>query len=193
MRICVTAMERSLDAMVEPFFGRSRYFLIVDPGTMEFETIENPGANTSGGAGIKAAQAIADKGIDVLLTGEVGPNASSVLGSVGVHMMTGVSGTVREVVLRYKEGTTGTAQPVRGRGERVVSTGYGRGRRRYWPGRGYWCRFYPPPYYSPRPPPYWTPEPELVQEDEIAYLEDTLELLEEELQEVKERLRRLTR
>jgi len=193
MRVCVTANGRGLDAVVEPFFGRSRYFLIVDPETMRFETIENPGASAPSGAGIQAAQAIAAKGIDVLLTGEVGPNASSVLNSVGVNVVTEVSGTVRDVVLRYKEGTGKTARPTREMGERVVSTGYGRRQRGFRPGRGYWCKFYPPPYYAPGPLPYWTHEPEMARDDEIAYLEETVELLEEELQDVKERLRRLTR
>jgi predicted Fe-Mo cluster-binding NifX family protein len=57
-----------------------------------------------GGAGIQAAQTLTKKGVDVLITGNVGPNAFQVLKSAGVKMVVGVNGTVREVVEKYKRG-----------------------------------------------------------------------------------------
>lgn len=37
MKICVTAAEGDLDARVHWEFGKSKYFVIVDPDTMTFE------------------------------------------------------------------------------------------------------------------------------------------------------------
>ena len=58
MKLAVSAMGSNLEAQIDPRFGRCRYFVIVDPDTMEFETINNSGASSGGGAGIAAAQQI---------------------------------------------------------------------------------------------------------------------------------------
>jgi len=104
MKICVSAMSGSLDAQVEPRFGRSPYFLIVDSESLESVTISNVATNALGGAGIQAAQTIAGKGAEVLITGSVGPNAFQALSSAGIKVVTGGSGTVREAVEKYKKG-----------------------------------------------------------------------------------------
>lgn len=41
MKICVSAVSSSLDAQVDPRFGRCPYLLIVDSESMEFEAIES--------------------------------------------------------------------------------------------------------------------------------------------------------
>lgn len=41
MKICVTAAAGDLDARVHWEFGRSKYFVIVDPDTMAFEAVPN--------------------------------------------------------------------------------------------------------------------------------------------------------
>ena len=41
MKICTSASVNSLDATVDPRFGRCPYFIIVDSETMKFETIPN--------------------------------------------------------------------------------------------------------------------------------------------------------
>ena len=104
MRICVTAFSDKPDAGVDPRFGRCRYFIILDSETMSYEVVENAGLNASGGAGIQAAQTIANKNVDVLITGNIGPNAFNVLSAAGIRTVTGASGTVKDVVERYKKG-----------------------------------------------------------------------------------------
>jgi len=104
MKICVSAASNSLDAPVDPRFGRCPYFIIVDLETMQFEAIPNVASNAMGGAGIQAAQAIAGRGVKVLITGNIGPNAFQALSSAGIRIITGVYGTVREVVERYRRG-----------------------------------------------------------------------------------------
>lgn len=104
MKIAITATGDSLEAKVDPRFGRCAYFLVVDVDTMEVEAIENAGASAGGGAGILAGQAVADAGAQAVLTGNVGPNAFQTLSALGLSMYTDVTGTVKEAVEQYKAG-----------------------------------------------------------------------------------------
>ena len=104
MKIAVSATGPSLDAEVDPRFGRCQYFIIIDPDTMEFESIENSSALATGGAGIATAQMVAGKGVEAVITGNCGPNAYQVLSSAGIKVITGVSGMVRSTVPDYKAG-----------------------------------------------------------------------------------------
>jgi predicted Fe-Mo cluster-binding NifX family protein len=118
MKICVTATANSLDAQIDPRFGRCSYFVIVDSETMQFQAIPNTAANVTGGAGIQAAQTIANEGVKMLITGNVGPKAFQALSAAGIEVATGAFGTVREAVEKFKRGelsTTG-APTVGGRG-----------------------------------------------------------------------------
>jgi predicted Fe-Mo cluster-binding NifX family protein len=92
MKIAISATGASLDADTEPRFGRCSYFIIADPETLEFEAMNNAAAMAAGGAGISAAQAIVDEGVQAVLTGNCGPNAYQVLSAAGIQIMTGVSG-----------------------------------------------------------------------------------------------------
>jgi len=71
---------------------------------MEFNAIENTGVNERGGAGVSSAQFVANEGIDVLITGDLGPNASKALNSSKIKIITGASGTVREALEKFKGG-----------------------------------------------------------------------------------------
>ena len=104
MKICVSAVTNSLDAQIDPRFGRCQYFVLVDSDTMEFKAFSNVASGAMGGAGIQAAQTVAQKGARVVVTGNVGPNAYKVLSAAGIRIVTGVSGTVEEAVERYKRG-----------------------------------------------------------------------------------------
>jgi predicted Fe-Mo cluster-binding NifX family protein len=104
MKICVSASSDDLDADVDPRFGRCQYFVIVDSETMEFSAILNDSTNAAHGAGIQAAQTVTNMGAKVVLTGNVGPNAFNVLSATGIKIVTGVSGSVRDAVEKYKSG-----------------------------------------------------------------------------------------
>ena len=132
MRICVTASGTTLDASVDQRVGRAAYFIIVNSETMAFEAVPNTAGGAMSGAGIQAAQTIASKGIDVLITGNVGPNAFQALSSAGIKIVVGAYGIVREVIEKYKSGElkeTG-APTVGGHFGRGGGMGMGRGRRR---------------------------------------------------------------
>ena len=104
MKICITASGEGLDSKVDPRFGRCSYFVIYDPETGYVESVSNASVAASGGAGIKAAETIANAGVNVLLTGNVGPNAFSIFSEVGIEVRVGVKGTVREAVRQYEAG-----------------------------------------------------------------------------------------
>jgi predicted Fe-Mo cluster-binding NifX family protein len=104
MKIAISATGSTLDAEVDPRFGRCQYFIVADPDTLQFEAVENSSAAASGGAGISAAQMITSKGVEAVLTGNCGPNAYQVLSSAGIQVVTGVSGKVKDAIEGYKSG-----------------------------------------------------------------------------------------
>lgn len=104
MKICVSAAGSNLDAPLEPRFGRCPYFVIVDSETMQFEAIPNAASNAVGGAGIQAAQTIVNRGVRVVITGNVGLHAFQALSAAGIKIFVGASGTVEEAVEKYKRG-----------------------------------------------------------------------------------------
>jgi len=102
MKVAISAAAPTLEAEVNPRFGRCQYFIIADPETLEFEAASNDSAMSSGGAGISAAQMIVGKGVKVVLTGNCGPNAYQVLSSAGIQVITGVSGRIRDAIESYR-------------------------------------------------------------------------------------------
>ena len=104
MKIAVSATAPGLDAEVDPRFGRCQYFIIVDPQSMEFEALDNSNAMAAGGAGISTGQMIASKGVEVVLTGNCGPNAYQTLSAAGIQVITGVSGRIKDAIEAFKAG-----------------------------------------------------------------------------------------
>jgi predicted Fe-Mo cluster-binding NifX family protein len=128
MKICVSAVGNSLDAQLDPRFGRCPYFVILDSETMQFEAIPNIASGAMGGAGIQAAQTIASRGVKVLITGNVGPNAFQALAAAGIKIVVGAFGTVREVVEKYKRGELNETDAPTVGGHFGMGMGRGRGR-----------------------------------------------------------------
>jgi len=104
MKICVTSVSGNLDAQIDPRFGRCQYFMIIDSESMQFEPVPNRAVNSGSGAGIQAAQTIASKKAQVLITGNVGPKAFQALSAAGISIITGASGKVRAAIEKYRQG-----------------------------------------------------------------------------------------
>jgi predicted Fe-Mo cluster-binding NifX family protein len=104
MKIAISSEGPTLDAAVDPRFGRCEFFVIVELENMDFEAVPNKNQALEGGAGIQAAKVVVDKGADGVLTGYIGPNAERVLSSAGLNVITAVSGTVGEIAQQYKDG-----------------------------------------------------------------------------------------
>ena len=104
MKIAVTSTGNTIDSPIDPRFGRCQFFIFVDQETMECEAAENEAVMASGGAGPQAAQFVANKGVEAVLTGNVGPNAVSALKAAGIKIYIGSTGTVKETVSLFKNG-----------------------------------------------------------------------------------------
>lgn len=103
MRICLTAQGCDLSAQVDPNFGRARYFLFVDENGSLLEAVENtPAAH---GAGVQAAQLMAQHGVTTVISGSVGPNAHSGLQAAGVDVYSGATGSVEQALEAYRQGS----------------------------------------------------------------------------------------
>ncbi|MBL4904367.1 MAG: NifB/NifX family molybdenum-iron cluster-binding protein [Desulfocapsa sp.] len=112
MTIAITATGNTLDSMVDPRFGRAAWILIIDTKTNQLiESIDNTaGKEAAHGAGIAAAAQVADKGVEALLTGRVGPKALPVLEKAGVQTINDISGSVLEAINNYSGQKTAAPQ-----------------------------------------------------------------------------------
>ncbi|MDY0088275.1 MAG: NifB/NifX family molybdenum-iron cluster-binding protein [Coriobacteriia bacterium] len=99
MRIAVSALGTSLDAQVDERFGRAEYLLIVDPSTLEVEVVDNAAnRNALQGAGIGAAETVASRGAEAVLTGHLGPKAYQALQAASLKGYAAAGMTVHEAV-----------------------------------------------------------------------------------------------
>ena len=177
MKIAISASAPTLDADVDPRFGRCQYFVIIDPQTMEFEGVENSSAMAAGGAGISTAQMIANKGAEVIITGNCGPNAYQTLSAAGVQVITGVTGKIRDAVEAYKTGRfQSIAQP-------SVAAHFGMGAT---PGMGMGRGMGMGPGIMPQAAPQ-----AMRPEQEIEVLKSQAQMLGQQLSEIQRRLEEL--
>jgi predicted Fe-Mo cluster-binding NifX family protein len=101
MKIALPIDEKSIESPVSLSFGRAPYFLLYSPVTQEAAFFENTAAASHGGAGIKAAQFIADHGANVLLAPRCGENAGQVLTKAEVLVYQTMPGTAKQNIDAY--------------------------------------------------------------------------------------------
>lgn len=105
MRVAVTASGTTLDATIDPRFGRAKYFLVVDTDSLDSQAVDNvQNLQAAQGAGIQAARTVAALNVQAVLTGHVGPKAFAALQAAGIKTCTGACGTVREALQTFLAG-----------------------------------------------------------------------------------------
>jgi len=105
--IAISAARASLEANVEPLFGRSRFFVLADPDTLEWEALDNmPTLSSQQMIGITTALNLLRKNIDTVMTGKCGPKAFAELRAGGVKVILDTKGTVRQALEKFKRGDT---------------------------------------------------------------------------------------
>jgi predicted Fe-Mo cluster-binding NifX family protein len=86
MKVILTTTGSGLDAEIDPRFGRASHFLLVDTDTLDCQAFSNPAVNARGGAGLTAAQFLAGKQAQAVVSGDFGPNAFEALTAAGISM-----------------------------------------------------------------------------------------------------------
>jgi len=105
MKIAVSAKGDELSSQVDPRFGRAAYFIIYNTDDDSFESVSNQdGAAAAQGAGIQAAQTVANKQVDWVISGNMGPRAFTSLKAAGVKIASWGEGTVEEAIKLIEEG-----------------------------------------------------------------------------------------
>ena len=103
MKIAITSSGMNLESEVDLRFGRAMGFIIYDLEKDSYTYIDNKqNLNAAQGAGIQAGQNIVNQNVDVLITGNCGPKAFSVLLPAGVKIFIGAKGTVKNAIDKFK-------------------------------------------------------------------------------------------
>ncbi len=82
MRIAISSNGENIESLIDQRFGRCKYFIILDTenkNIIKTDAVINKGAEQGHGAGIKAAEQLGELGVNIVLTGDLGPNATAVL------------------------------------------------------------------------------------------------------------------
>ncbi len=106
MKIGISSTGKTLDDNVDVRFGRCPYFLIVeieDKRIKGAKAVENTAAAQAGGAGITAAQIVANEKADAVISVNFGPRAFDVFNQLGIKVYQG-QGKIRDVVQQLIDG-----------------------------------------------------------------------------------------
>ncbi|MDD2484341.1 MAG: NifB/NifX family molybdenum-iron cluster-binding protein [Eubacteriales bacterium] len=96
MKIAMPTDGKNMNSTVCMSFGRTPYFLIYDTETKTELFLDNSAAASQGGAGIKAAEALLDNGINALLTPRCGENAAKVFYEAKVDIYKTVGDSIQD-------------------------------------------------------------------------------------------------
>jgi len=122
MKIAITSYGKEKSSQPDMSFGRAKWFILYDEDTGQYEAQGNAqNVQAAHGAGIQAAQTVANLGVSVLLTGNVGPNAFRTLQAAGIRILLFGKDrkTVEEVLQGWKAGDFSEATGARVKGHRV--------------------------------------------------------------------------
>ncbi|MFP4121683.1 NifB/NifX family molybdenum-iron cluster-binding protein [Coleofasciculus sp.] len=103
MKIAISSTGNTLDAPLDPRFGRCAYLILIDSQTGEFTALPNAAASQSGGAGVQSATKVVEQGAQVVISGSFGPKATQTLEAGGVQIHTSTAATVRLAVEQWQQ------------------------------------------------------------------------------------------
>jgi len=103
VKIAVSSTGKHFNGKVSEVFARCPYFVIAEikDGKIEKnEAIENKSTDQMSGAGISAAQLMAEKNVNAVITGNMGPRAFDVLKQFNIEVYYG-NGVIKEVLQEF--------------------------------------------------------------------------------------------
>lgn len=108
MIICVpTEGDRGLDEAVCQHFGRAVTFTLYDSATGEVRVMENRSEHM-GGSGTPPEH-LGRENVSAVLAGGLGPKAIDLLNSKGIEVFVGASGTVKDAIDGWRNGSMARA------------------------------------------------------------------------------------
>lgn len=100
----------SLEAVMDPRFGRAARFLIVDEGGDILTAVDNVNTMAVQGAGPATASLVERTGATAVISGAYGPKAYQALRSLGIEPWVGEEGrTAAQLLEDFREGRLGKA------------------------------------------------------------------------------------
>lgn len=104
MKVAVATLgNNGLKDVISPEFGHSRTFTLIDiedRRIINIEVIENPAKNIRHGRGSIVAKTLADRGVKIVISGELGPGASVILDQFGIKKLIVKPGQIVEDILK---------------------------------------------------------------------------------------------
>ena len=142
-RVVLPSNGQSVDSVIDPAFGRTHYFVIVEiveGKIQDYDAVENAGYNEFRGAGIRAAQQVANLKPTAVIASDIGPNSYGVLSQFNIPVYR-ASGSIKNAITEFINGKLslyegGAGGYGRGFG-RGLGRGYGRGYGRGFGGGGF--------------------------------------------------------
>ncbi len=106
MKIALSSSGDSLESPFETRFGRCRKFIVFNDSDDSLEVVDNTqNLDAAQGAGIQAAQNVANAGVQCVVSGHCGPKAFMTLDAAGIKVYTCESrGSVAEALDAFKKG-----------------------------------------------------------------------------------------
>lgn len=103
MIIGIPVEKDSMNASISDHFGRTNFFLVYNTDNKESTFIDNTAANSTGGAGIKAAQTIVDNKVDILISPRLGQNAAEVINSQNIKLYQSIDASIEDNIKALEE------------------------------------------------------------------------------------------
>ncbi|WP_295445476.1 NifB/NifX family molybdenum-iron cluster-binding protein [uncultured Thiodictyon sp.] len=107
MKLAISSSGTTLDAAFDARFGRAAAFCVVDSDTGAWSTHANPALSAAGGAGVQAAQLVANLGAQAVVSGAYGPKAYDTLSAAAITMWlapTNATHSVTEILTLFRSG-----------------------------------------------------------------------------------------
>jgi predicted Fe-Mo cluster-binding NifX family protein len=103
MKIALPTHENQIDS----HFGHCEYFTVFTTDDSGKSIITQERVDSPAGCGCKSniASILSDMGVTMMLAGNMGDGAVNVLRSVGIEVLRGCAGDVKEVVLAWLDGS----------------------------------------------------------------------------------------
>jgi len=97
MKIAIASEGKSPESDISSMGGRAPFYLIFEDGKL-VEAIKNPFAVGGGGAGWSVAYMLAQKKIDLVIAGEIGPKMAAALKEKGLEYREEAGKKVSDVI-----------------------------------------------------------------------------------------------